>query len=110
MGVPRSGTAVRAFAGFPLDDFPIAGKTGTAQVDNKADTAVFTAFGPAPAPRYQVSVFLEESGFGGTAAAPVARALFDVLAGVRPLLPAGPDGLPQGGADALTQDTGGAYD
>ena len=110
VGVPRNGTAVRAFAGFPLDDFPIAGKTGTAQVDNKADTAVFTAFGPAPAPRYQVSVFLEESGFGGTAAAPVARALFDVLAGVRPLQPAGPDGLPQGGADALTQDTGGAYD
>jgi penicillin-binding protein 2 len=110
VGVPRSGTATRAFAGFPLNDFPIAGKTGTAQVDNKADTAVFTAFGPAPAPRYQVSVFLEESGFGGTAAAPVARALFDVLAGVRPLQPAGPDGLPQGGADALTADTGGAYD
>jgi penicillin-binding protein 2 len=110
VGVPRNGTAVRAFAGFPLDDFPIAGKTGTAQVDNKADTAVFTAFGPAPAPRYQVSVFLEESGFGGTAAAPVARALFDVLSGVRPLQPAGPDGLPQGAADALTADTGGAYD
>ena len=110
VGVPRSGTATRAFAGFPLNDFPIAGKTGTAQVDNRADTAVFTAFGPAPAPRYQVSVFLEESGFGGTAAAPVARALFDVLAGVRPLQPAGPDGLPQGGADALTADTGGAYD
>ena len=60
--------------------------------------------------RYQVSVFLEESGFGGTAAAPVARALFDVLSGVRPLQPAGPDGLPQGAAEALTADTGGAYD
>jgi penicillin-binding protein 2 len=110
VGVPRNGTATRAFAGFPLNDFPIAGKTGTAQVDNRADTAVFSAFGPAPAPRYQVSVFLEESGFGGTAAAPVARALFDVLAGVRPMLPAGPDGLPVGSAEGLTADTGGAYD
>jgi penicillin-binding protein 2 len=110
VGVPRNGTAVRAFAGFPLDQFPIAGKTGTAQVDNKSDTAVFTAFGPAYAPRYQVSVFLEESGFGGTAAAPVARALFDVLSGQRPLMPAGPDGLPAGTAEGLTADTGGAYD
>ncbi|HET6951468.1 MAG TPA: penicillin-binding protein 2 [Acidimicrobiales bacterium] len=110
VGVPRNGTAVRAFAGFPLDQFPIAGKTGTAQVNGKADTAVFSAFGPADAPRYEVSVFLEESGFGGTAAAPVARALFDVLSGQRPLAPAGPDGLPAGTAEGLTADTGGAYD
>jgi penicillin-binding protein 2 len=108
--VPRSGTAVRAFSGFPLDTYPIAGKTGTAQVDDKADTAVFAAFGPAPAPKYAVSVFLEESGFGGTAAAPVARALFDALSGVTPLQPAGPDGLPVGPAEDLTADTGGSYD
>jgi penicillin-binding protein 2 len=101
---------VRAFAGFPLDQYPIAGKTGTAQVDDKSDTAVFVAFGPAPAPRYAVSVFLEESGFGGTAAAPVARALFDALAGVKPLQPAGPNGMPIGAAESLTADTGGAYD
>jgi penicillin-binding protein 2 len=111
LGVPRSGTATRAFAGFPLNDFPIAGKTGTAQVNGKADTAVFTAFGPVPAPRYQVSVFLEESGFGATAAAPVARALFEALSGLTPLQPAGPDGLPAGAAAGLTGDTAsGAYD
>jgi len=109
-GVPRSGTASRAFAGFPLDLFPVAGKTGTAQVDNKADTAVFAAFGPLPAPRYAISVVLEESGFGGTASAPVARALFEGLSGVRPLQPAGPNGLPVGAAEGLTTDTGGAYD
>ena len=33
--VPRSGTATRAFAGFPLDLFSVAGKTGTAQVDEQ---------------------------------------------------------------------------
>ena len=106
-GVPVSGTATRAFAGFPLDQFPVAGKTGTAQVDNKADTAVFAAFGPLPAPQYAISVVLEESGFGGTAAAPVARALFDGLSGTRPLQPAGPNGLPAGEAEGLTADTGG---
>ena len=109
-GVPVHGTATRAFAGFPLGRFPIAGKTGTAQVDGRSDTAVFAAFGPSRAPRYAISVFLEESGFGGTAAAPVARALFDGLSGVKPMQPPGPNGLPAGPAEGLTADTGGAYD
>jgi penicillin-binding protein 2 len=108
-GVPRpGGTAAGAFAGFPLDTFPIAGKTGTAQVDNKADTAVFSAFGPVPDPRFQVTVVLEESGFGGTASAPVARALFDVLSGTVPLPEAPPGGVL--GAPAAPLTTGGAYD
>jgi penicillin-binding protein 2 len=110
VNVPVSGTAVNAFAGFPLEAYPIAAKTGTAQVGTpqspRADTAVFAAFGPAPAPRYAVSVFLEESGFGGTAAAPVARALFDALSGQVPLQPAGPNGLPIGGTNPLAQGGG----
>jgi penicillin-binding protein 2 len=110
VNVPVSGTAVSAFAGFPLDTYPVAGKTGTAQVgteqEPRADTAVFAAFGPAPAPRYAVSVFLEESGFGGVAAAPVARALFDAFAGVVPLQPAGPNGLPVGGTGGLAAGSG----
>jgi penicillin-binding protein 2 len=107
--VPRSGTAVRAFSGFPLDEYPVAGKTGTAQVDNRGDTAVFAAFGPAPAPEYAVAVILEESGFGGTASAPVVRALFEGLAGIAPLQPPGPNGLPVGAASPLSQP-GATYD
>jgi penicillin-binding protein 2 len=92
-GVPHpGGTAARAFAGFPLDQFPIAGKTGTAQVDGKADTAVFSAFGPVNAPKYQVTAVIEEAGFGGTSAAPVVRAMFEVLSGVKPLPELGPGG------------------
>ena len=97
VGVPRSGTATRAFAGFPLDDFPIAGKTGTAQVDNKADTAVFTAFGPvagAPLPGVGVP---RGVGLRRHRRRPGGPGAVRVLAGVRPLQPAGPDGLPQGG-------------
>lgn len=92
-GVPHpGGTAARAFAGFPLDRFPIAGKTGTAQVDGKADTAVFSAFGPVNAPKYQVTSVIEEAGFGGTSSAPVVRAMFDALSGVKPLPELGPGG------------------
>lgn len=86
------GTAVGAFSGFPTADFPVAAKTGTAQVKDKAPTAVFGAFGPANAPQYAVSVLLEEAGYGGSVAAPVARRLFDVLRDPALLTPA-----PEGG-------------
>jgi penicillin-binding protein 2 len=86
------GTAVGAFSGFPTDTFPIAAKTGTAQVAGKAPTAVFGAFGPANNPQYAISVLLEEAGYGGSVAAPVARRLFDVLRDPALLTPA-----PEGG-------------
>ncbi len=75
------GTARAAFDGFPFDGFPIAGKTGTAQVEGKQDFALFVAFG-GPNYRYAVVVVLEQAGFGGQAAAPVARQIFNGLAGL----------------------------
>lgn len=77
------GTAHAAFAGFPLDRFPVAGKTGTAQVFGKQDSALFASFAPADDPKYAIAVVMEESGFGGSAAAPVARRIYDSLAGVQ---------------------------
>lgn len=81
----EGGTAVSAFSGFPSSAYPVAAKTGTAQVTKKAPTAVFGAFGPAHAPQYAVSVLLEESGYGGSVAAPVARRIFDLLSGTVPM-------------------------
>ena len=61
---------------FPLADSPVAGKTGTAEVRGKADTAVFAAFGPVEEPAYVMVTILEEAGFGSRSAAPqVARVL-----------------------------------
>lgn len=80
------GTAAPAFAGFPLATFPIAGKTGTAQVGGKQDTALFSAFAPSNDPRYAVTVVMEEAGFGAASAAPVARRIFDQALGL-PLTP-----------------------
>jgi len=76
------GTAVNAFAGFPLSQYPVAGKTGTAQVRSKQDTALFAAYAPANDPQWAVSVILEEAGFGGAVAAPVARRIFDAAFGL----------------------------
>ena len=67
---------------FPLEESPVAGKTGTAEVRGKADTAVFAAFGPVDEPRFAMSVFLEEAGFGSRSAAPfVARVMEKLVTG-----------------------------
>lgn len=83
LGDPK-GTAHSAFSGFPLPLVPVAGKTGTAQVTGKQDTAVFTAFAPVDNPTWALAVVMEESGNGGSAAAPVARRVLEGLAGIPP--------------------------
>jgi penicillin-binding protein 2 len=81
-GVPREGgTAQTAFRGFPLDQVPVAGKTGTADVQGKAPTSWFASFAPATAPKYAVVVMVPEAGTGGTTAAPIAREIYDAMYG-----------------------------
>ena len=77
LGVPVRGTAATAFAGFPLERFPVAAKTGTAEVQGRVDYALFAGFGPVPEPRYAFAAVIEEGGFGGEAAAPVVRRFLD---------------------------------
>ncbi|WP_327089935.1 penicillin-binding protein 2 [Nonomuraea sp. NBC_01738] len=58
----------------------VAAKTGTAEnMTGAQDHAVFTAFAPAAAPEVAVGVLVEHAGFGGDAAAPVARAIMSSL-------------------------------
>ncbi|MCP5030142.1 MAG: hypothetical protein GY929_28060 [Actinomycetia bacterium] len=80
--INEKGTAYQAFSGFPLNNFAVAGKTGTAQVNGKADTALFAAWAPASTPRFAVAVVLEEAGFGSRTAAPLVRRILEPLAGV----------------------------
>lgn len=80
-----NGTAAGAFAGFPLEQYPVAGKTGTAQigsVDSGLNYAWFVSYAPADDPQYVVSVYLAKAGHGGESAAPVAREVFEGLFGV----------------------------
>ncbi len=80
--VPAAGTAAAAFAGFPIDQVPIAGKTGTADLPPKAPFAWFASFAPVQNPRYVVVTMVEQGGHGGESAAPVARALYEKLFGL----------------------------
>lgn len=87
------GTARAVFGGFPNDTWPVAAKTGTAEVTGKDDTAVFAAFGPAYDPQYVVVTMMEQSGFGGVAAAPVVRRILEPLADPTLMPTVGPGGV-----------------
>jgi peptidoglycan glycosyltransferase len=66
-----------------LGDFPVAGKTGTAEVDNAtSNQAWFIGFAPFEDPRMAVAVTIERTqGQGGTVAAPIARQVLESLLG-----------------------------
>lgn len=76
------GTAHSAFAGFPLEDWPVAGKTGTAEVYGSQDTAWFVSYAPVDDPRYVVGVVVSQGGTGGATSAPIARGIHEELARV----------------------------
>ncbi len=101
MGTMRpGGSGARAAAGAP---YTIAGKTGTAQVISRRGTAavnpkslpmhlrhrsLFVGFAPAENPVIALAIAVEGGGYGGSAAAPIARKLFDAW-----LLGKMPDGM-----------------
>jgi len=82
------GTARQAFMGAP---YQTAGKTGTAQVyslrggqyqssaidERLRDHALFMGFAPLKEPKIAIAVLVENAGWGGSVAAPIARKVFD---------------------------------
>jgi penicillin-binding protein 2 len=60
-----------------LDSITVCGKTGTAENPHGQDHAVFIAFAPMEDPRIAIAVYVENSGFGGTWAAPIASLLME---------------------------------
>lgn len=55
-----------------LDSIAICGKTGTAQNPHGEDHAVFVCFAPKDNPKIAIAVIVENAGFGGVWAAPIA--------------------------------------
>ncbi|HEY3913602.1 MAG TPA: penicillin-binding transpeptidase domain-containing protein [Verrucomicrobiae bacterium] len=80
------GSAYAAFhhGGVPdLEDFHIAGKTGTAEVkspgSNYKRITWFDSYAPYDNPRYVVVVMVEDGFFGGTTCAPVAEKIYEAI-------------------------------
>ena len=91
--VSGKGTAAGAFAGFPINQIPVAGKTGTAEVQGKQPCAWFACYAPANDPQYVVVVMVEQGGHGGLVAAPIARHILEYIFG-----------LPQGQPEATVTE------
>jgi penicillin-binding protein 2 len=107
-GVITSGTAAGTFAGFPLNQVCVAGKTGTAQVFGKNSTSVFASFAPCNDPKYVVIMMIPDSGYGADVSGPGVRAIWDAiygLQGAKAALPGGAlPGLPHiNGAGQLVE-------
>jgi penicillin-binding protein A len=79
--VVTSGTGTRA----QIPGVKVAGKTGTAQHGDAAPHAWFVSFAPADDPQVAVAVVVEDGGklgneaFGGTVAAPIAKAVMEAV-------------------------------
>lgn len=74
----KDGTGRRAH----IEEYPIAGKTGTAQVPRRGrmdHITWFAAYGPFGDPRYAVVVMIESGQSGGETCAPLVREVFETL-------------------------------
>jgi penicillin-binding protein 2 len=92
LGVVNEGTGARA----KVPGIPIGGKTGTAQVVRKGegkgqtelkDHGWFVSFAPVDNPQIAVVVLVENGGFGGQVATPVAKAVYEAALGTRQPFP-----------------------
>lgn len=71
--VVEGGTGLRA----KLKDIIVCGKTGTVQNDPMPSHAVFIAFAPRDNPKIAISVYVEDAGQGGRAAASIASLMIE---------------------------------
>ena len=81
-GFYHTTTGEKLFESYPMKVLPIAGKTGTAQGANSYpwnDSSIFAAFSLDDAKPYSVVAYLEKSGYGAKAAAPVVKCIFTAL-------------------------------
>ena len=68
-----NGTATLA----SVDSIAVCGKTGTVQNPHGENHSVFIAFAPKNNPKIAIAVFVENSGYGGTWAAPIAGLMIE---------------------------------
>ncbi|MET9710546.1 penicillin-binding protein 2 [Nocardiopsis alba] len=90
--VTRSGTGGGAFGDFPQDQVAVAGKTGSADAEQRQVSSWFASYAPADDPRYAVVVLVSQGGTGGETAAPIASNIYKAIYGLgggKELLPGG---------------------
>ena len=83
-GVTSDGSAETPFAGFPLNQIPVASKTGSAQVTgDKVSTSWFASYAPANKPKYAIVMMVTQGGTGSKTSGPSVRKIYESLFGVK---------------------------
>jgi penicillin-binding protein 2 len=80
--VPVSGSAAYRYTTFPLDEVPVAAKTGTGQVEGKATTSWYASYAPANDPEFVVVMMVPEGGTGSGTSAPSVNEIYKALFGI----------------------------
>lgn len=82
-GVTSDGSGEAPFIGFPLNQIPIASKTGSAQVTgDKVSTSWFASYAPSNKPKYAVVMMITQGGTGSKTSGPSVRKIYEALFGV----------------------------
>jgi penicillin-binding protein 2 len=78
-GTPREGTLAWKFGGFPLDQVPIRGKTGSAEVYGKQSTSWVATY----TKDYVVVMMITQGGTGSGTSGPAVRKIWEKLYGIQ---------------------------
>lgn len=82
-GVTTDGSGETPFIGFPLNQIPVASKTGSAQVTgDKVSTSWFASYAPANKPRYAIVMMVTQGGTGSQTSGPSVRKIYEALFGI----------------------------
>ena len=82
-GVTTDGSGETPFEGFPLDQIPVASKTGSAQVTgNKVSTSWFASYAPSDKPKYAIVMMVTQGGTGSRTSGPSVRGIYEAIFGI----------------------------
>lgn len=82
IGVTNNGTGAAPFIGFPLNQIPVASKTGTGQVTGRDSNSWFASYAPANDPKYVIVMMVSQGGTGSGTSAPSVRKIYEAIFGV----------------------------
>lgn len=102
--VTKTGTGGGAFGDFPQDEVSVAGKTGSADAEQRQVSSWFASYAPADDPQYAVAVLVSQGGTGGETAAPIAREIYEAIYGIGDGKELLPDGKPHSDLPTVRSD------
>jgi penicillin-binding protein 2 len=82
-GVSRNGTAAGVFRGFPLDEYTVGSKTGTAEAFGKQPSSWFASYaGKGSRPQYAIVMTVSQGGTGSGTSGPSVRRIYEAIFGI----------------------------